>query len=98
MENGLLNGEHLLSLSHAAAHRLVTRRRNGKSVSLMTISRWVRIGCFGVRLETTTVGGTKIVRTSVEALRRFLHRVDQMSPDRRFSLFRHRGKATKAAG
>jgi hypothetical protein len=93
-----LGGERLISLSEAGTHPMLTRRRGGGGVPLVTVSRWVRIGCFGVRLETTTIPGTKIVRTSVEALRRFLRAVDSVSPDRRFSLFRGRPRAAKVAG
>ena len=47
----------------------------GRSVSLNTIYRWIRVGLVGVRLETCYVGGTQM--TSVEALARFDHAVTQ---------------------
>ena len=59
--------ERLLSLTDAA--KRLPARRAGKKPNVATLYRWTTIGCRGVVLEYTQVGGTRC--TSVEALERF---------------------------
>jgi hypothetical protein len=64
--------EELLTFSQAA--RRLPRLRNDRPVSPATIWRWGTVGLRGVKLETTKVGSVNC--TSVEALRRFLARLN----------------------
>jgi hypothetical protein len=49
----------LLSASHPLIPiRRVTQRRMGKSISGATLNRWIRHGCYGVKLQAVMVGGT----------------------------------------
>lgn len=50
-------------------------KRRGKSVSVRTIDRWIKIGCRGVKLDAWKRGG--IWFTSTEALERF---ADECTP------------------
>lgn len=68
----LLN-ETVLSLTEAARHPALPRRRRGKRPHVSTLYRWATAGCKGVRLETIRVGGT--LCTSLEAFQRFFERL-----------------------
>lgn len=74
--------ETLITLSAAA--KLLPRRRAGRAVHVATMYRWTKIGCRGIVLESTQVGGTRC--TSREALRRFMTRLTEL------------GRPTPAAG
>lgn len=73
-----LFSEIVLSLSEAAKHRALPRRRKGKRPCVSTLYRWSTSGCNGVRLETIRVGGT--LCTSVEAIQRFAERLTAADP------------------
>lgn len=64
----LLN-ETVVSLSEAAKHPALPRRRAGKRPHVSTLHRWSTSGCRGVKLETIRFGGT--LCTSLEAIQRF---------------------------
>ena len=50
--------EPLLTLTQASRLKWLPCRRNGKSPNVATLWRWAMHGCFGIRLKTTSVGGT----------------------------------------
>jgi hypothetical protein len=54
----------LLSLAEASRLPWLPRRRRGKRPGIPTLWRWARYGCYGVRLKTTSVGGTLCVTES----------------------------------
>jgi hypothetical protein len=92
-----LEGERLITLGEAARHPLLTRGRKGAPVSQMTLWRWTRSGVYGVKLETVAVDGKGMLRTSVEALGRFIDRVKANRTDGRSCIPAGRVPA-KAAG
>ena len=98
--NELLLQERLLTLGEATQHPLLTGGRNGGVVSPVTMWRWTRTGVCGVVLETVAVDGKGMLRTSVEALERFIKRVKARCPDKRCRIPRGRPgvKVTKVAG
>lgn len=59
----LLN-ERLFTLAEAASFDWLPRRRRGKKPNTATLWRWIRHGCFGVRLRATSVGATLCVKES----------------------------------
>lgn len=59
--------ENLIPLNEVP--KLLPRRRTGRPIHLSAIYRWRQKGIRGIRLETTTLGGTTY--TSKEALARF---------------------------
>ena len=68
-----LKSETVISLSQAAKHSTLPRRRAGKRPHVSTLYRWSRHGCRGVVLETIQFGGT--LCTSLEAIQRFANRL-----------------------
>lgn len=56
--------EPLLSLREAARLEWLPRRRRNKPPSIATFWRWIKHGCFGVRLRATSVGATLCVTES----------------------------------
>jgi hypothetical protein len=50
--------EPLLTLTSAGRLKWLPCRRNGKRPNVTTLWRWAKHGCYGVRLKTTSVGGT----------------------------------------
>ena len=68
-----LNAETVISLSQAAKHPALPRRRGGKRPHVSTLYRWSRQGCGGIRLETIRFGATRC--TSLEAIQRFANRL-----------------------
>jgi len=67
-----LFGESLIRLSEVS--RLLPPRSNGRLVGTSTVHRWVLKGVRGVRLETVNAPWGRV--TSVEAVRRFLDRLN----------------------
>src|SRR5262245_18591306 len=59
--------ETLVSLAQAADE--LPRRRRGRKTHVSTLYRWATVGCRGVILESSQIGGTRC--TSREALQRF---------------------------
>lgn len=51
----------LLSLREAACLDWLPTRRRGKRPQVPTLWRWIHHGCYGVRLNATSVGGTLCV-------------------------------------
>lgn len=71
-----LASEHLIPLTDAPKH-LPTR--HGRKIHRATVFRWALKGLQGDHLETIKVGGARY--TSVEALMRFVQRVQQTGSD-----------------
>src|SRR5829696_2538443 len=70
--------EQLLPLSSAPTHPMLRRgRRVGKPIHRSTLERWRLRGVRGVRLDTILLGGLRC--TSVEALERFFHELNNPS-------------------
>lgn len=67
--------ESLLTLAQAASE--LPRRRRGRKTNVATLYRWTTVGCRGVRLEFTQIGGTRC--TSHEALGRFFDALTRRS-------------------
>ena len=63
----------LITLAEATA--MLPRRRGGKRPAFATIWRWVIRGCYGVKLEAISVGGT--LCTTRDALDHFMQRVTE---------------------
>jgi len=59
------------------AVRLIPRRRAGRKCNVATMYRWTTLGCRGIKLEFTQVGGCQC--TSREALQRFFERLTAQS-------------------
>ncbi|MCA3006077.1 MAG: DUF1580 domain-containing protein [Planctomycetaceae bacterium] len=72
MATPVFGHERLMPL--AAAAKLVPSRSGG-TVHFSTLCRWAHEGVRSVRLESALVGGIRM--TSVEALQRFLTRLNQ---------------------
>lgn len=58
VDPGTQEHEPLLTLTRAGHLKWLPCRRNGKRPNVATLWRWARHGCYGVRLKTTSVGGT----------------------------------------
>lgn len=56
--------EPLLTLTRASHLPWLPRRRKGKAPNVATLWRWAKHGCFGIRLRTTSVGGSLCVTES----------------------------------
>jgi hypothetical protein len=70
--------ESILTLSEAARHPSLPRRRHGQTPHPATLFRWAQRGIRGIRLETIRIGGS--LCTSVEALQRFFEELTEGSP------------------
>jgi hypothetical protein len=70
-----IRNEKLLTLTEAARHPALPRRRRGKRPHVASLYRYAKAGIRGVRLETTRFAGT--LCTSVEALQRFCDALSQ---------------------
>jgi hypothetical protein len=62
-----INKETLISISDTPKH--LPRRRNGKTVHISAVYRWLKKGIKGIRLESARIAGTTY--TSLEALQRW---------------------------
>jgi hypothetical protein len=58
VDAGAQEQQPLLTLTSAGRLKWLPCRRNGKRPNVATLWRWARYGCFGIRLKTTSVGGT----------------------------------------
>ena len=72
-----LSAERIVSILRAA--ELLPQRRQGRSIHVSTLYRWIHHGTGGVRLESIKVGGA--LYTSVEALQRFAERCSGGAPN-----------------
>jgi hypothetical protein len=72
-------------LPFSAAARRIPSIRAGRPVSPATLWRWASVGCRGrngqrIKLETIRIGGSTC--TSLEALKRFFHRLSETGEER----------------
>ena len=75
---GLFDGEEKLPLTTAA--KIAFSSRRSRPPSRATLFRWIRKGKLGIKLESRRFNGN--FQTSVEAILRFIDRVDRAAESR----------------
>ena len=68
------NREQLIPITRIAEHERLWPK--GRTPHRDTISRWARLGCRGVRLESVLLGGRRY--TSLEAIERFITKLSEV--------------------